>query len=120
MSKMTKPTADVVRFKENDVIVASVVLFMSGFGMDNEIHNGKMRFNGQSVEWDDERGYIFPSDFVDYVTAGRGNAVHSDFADTTIDNLFEADWGDVYDYAHADDGYYVWNDSAWVLRRRNS
>ena len=125
MSKMTKPEVDVVKFHESDVIVASVdVLRVSGFGTDGQTRNGIMSFNRQEAKYDKKTGEVFPRDFYDFVTDGRGAAIKSPtFGETTLDNLFEADWSSedltpTYDLAHADDGRYLWNGSTsmWEYR----
>ncbi len=59
MSKMTKPTVDVVRFDESDVIVSSgkgpSYMMLSGMG-DGETGNAYYKFNGTSYALNDGLG----------------------------------------------------------------
>ena len=117
MSKMTKPTVDVVRFTESDVIVASDILHLTGYNDNYEkTRNGVMTFRGIDYSTNDDLG-MNPSDFYSILSSEFGQSIETTYAepgyDSSIGNLFECDEGSTAYQVMAADGNYVWNGSMW-------
>ena len=115
MSKMTKPTVDVVRFTESDVIVASDILHLSGYN-DQKYPNGVMTFRGINYSTNDRLGEN-PSGLYSILSSEFGQSIETTYADpgydSSIGNLFECDTGSTVYQVNAADGNYFWNGSMW-------
>ena len=102
MSKMRVPEMDVVRFKENDVIVASgAILGLTLYGFANTIKkDGLMTYKGTSYN---------SSNYNDLITALTGD----EYLDCIGENGSSISWLFTQDKNGKDkgfpDGTYIWN-----------
>ena len=119
MSKMTKPTVDVVRFAASDVIVASGktdVLKTFWFG-DPGKNEGYLEYNGIRLNSDTWSGALNGRGRIDSIRINNPEGHNYGDANRTISDLFIAEYTtdeSIWGYAQIDNGTFTWNGSSWV------
>ena len=112
MSKMRKPEMSVVRFSEDDIIVASTGLRLNKYG-DGTPHNAYITFNGQNYG-NSVYGYDYDRLYRDYnaENPGVGLSENTNFGwdgsgsgENTLSAILQKD--NTTDHSSCD-GYYIW------------
>lgn len=124
MSKMVAPEMDVVRFRESDVIVASMgVMTLSGFNNDVG-SDGNINYKGTNYSIANGNAYSLSALLgADKTHVQATVSPDRDPSLNTFDNLFEADFdsGDSssFGFVKAENGSYYWSEgySMWMLHQ---
>ena len=117
MSKMAKPTVDVVRFQESDVIVASGDVLKTFWFGDPGKNEGYLEYNGIELHREDNWSEALNGRVrIDSIRINNPEGYNYGDANRTIGDLFIAEYTEneaIWGYAQIDNGTFTWNGSTW-------